>query len=111
MAELNYKAIGARIKTARKNKGLTQEKLAEICSLSTAHIGHIERGTRIPSVDTLFKISEELSVSVDWLLFDSIENKDNVLSAISRTLSGKNDPHTKAFISTVKALADNIDQL
>ena len=45
-SEFDYAALGERIRRARKQKHLTQEQLAEACDLSTAHIGHIERGTR-----------------------------------------------------------------
>jgi len=111
MAELDYTALGRRIREARKKNGLTQEKLAEICSLSTAHIGHIERGTRIPSLETVFCISEALSVSVDRLVFDSVENCDNVLSSVSGTVKGKDPAKVKSFVSAVKALSESIESL
>ena len=111
MAQLDYAALGKRIRTARRKKNMTQEKLGEICSLSAAHIGHIERGTRIPSLETVFTISSKLGVSVDWLLFDSIDDGNSVFSAISRSLPQKDDGQVRTFISAVKALADKIDEL
>lgn len=54
---IDYTALGKRIKNKRIEKGFTQEQLGELCELSAAHIGHIERGTRILSVDVLFRIS------------------------------------------------------
>ena len=51
---IDYTALGKRIKNKRIEKGFTQEQLGELCELSAAHIGHIERGTRILSVDVLF---------------------------------------------------------
>lgn len=44
--QFDYPALGARIRKTRKEKGLTQEQLAKMCDLSTAHIGHIERGDK-----------------------------------------------------------------
>ncbi|MBE6572829.1 MAG: helix-turn-helix transcriptional regulator [Ruminococcaceae bacterium] len=111
MKQIDYKALGARIREARKKNNITQEKLGEICSLSTAHIGHIERGTRIPSLETIVKISSELGVSTDYLLIDSAANTDNILYALSRQIEGKDETKIKSFISAVKALADNIDNL
>ncbi|MBR6513641.1 MAG: helix-turn-helix transcriptional regulator [Clostridia bacterium] len=111
MPNIDYIALGQRIRQARKDKNITQEKLGEICGLSTAHIGHIERGSRIPSLDTLFRISTELDVSVDWLLLDSVKNPKNIFTAISRELDGKNEAKVKTFLTTVKALADKIDEL
>lgn len=108
---IDYIALGERIRDTRKKHNITQEKLGEICSLSAAHIGHIERGTRIPSLDTLYRISAELKVSLDFLLFDSLNDNEMILRAISKMLEGKDENKVKSFISTVKALADKIDDL
>ncbi len=109
--EIDYKAMGGRIRAARKKRGITQDRLGEICGISTAHIGHIERGTRIPSVDTLFRISSELEISLDHLFFDSQNGYENILKSISAQLAGKDGEKVKIFLSTVKALADKIDEL
>ncbi|MGN1479724.1 MAG: helix-turn-helix domain-containing protein [Acutalibacteraceae bacterium] len=108
---IDYKALGARIRAARKSNGLSQEKLGELCSVSTAHIGHIERGTRIPSLETLFKISKELNVSMDYLFFDLQNDTNAVFKSISARLAGKDGEKVKVFVSAVKALADKIDDL
>lgn len=108
---IDYAALGERIRIARKKRKLSQEKLAEICSISTAHIGHIERGTRIPSLETLYKISKELDISLDYLFFDSKNDIDDVFKSISAQLAGKDGEKVKVFISTVKVLADKIDDL
>lgn len=108
---INYVALGGRIRTARKQHGLSQEKLGEICQISTAHVGHIERGTRIPSLETLYKISNELNVSMDYLFFDSQNDMNTVFKGISAQLAGKDGEKVKIFLSTVKALADKIDDL
>ncbi len=107
---IDYVALGKKIKEKRIERKLTQEQLGEICELSSAHIGHIERGTRILSVDVLFKISQALRVSVDYLLFDSVEN-DSILSSISPILNDADKKKAQAFLNTVKVLAENIDDL
>ena len=40
---IDYTALGKRIKNKRIEKGFTQEQLGELCELSAAHIGHIEQ--------------------------------------------------------------------
>ncbi len=109
--EIDYKAMGARIRAARKQKGYTQDKLGECCGISTAHIGHIERGTRIPSAETLFIIASELEISLDYIFFDSQTGHENILKSISAQLAGKDGEKVKIFLSTIKALADKIDEL
>ena len=107
---IDYAALGKRIKNKRIENKLTQEQLGELCELSAAHIGHIERGTRILSVDVLFKIAQVLNVSVDYLLFDSVEN-DNILSSIVPILKDSDKNKVKHFLNTIRVLAENIDKL
>ncbi len=64
---MDYAAMGQRIKQARKARHLTQEQLAEVCGLSASFLGHIERGTRKASLETLYALCETLQVSADYL--------------------------------------------
>lgn len=108
--ELDYTALGIRIRQARKEHHVTQEQLGELCELSTAHIGHIERGTRIPSIDTLFRIAQALDVSMDYLIFDSIAPDENLFTTINSILQNKDKRKVKTFMTIVRAIADKIDE-
>ncbi len=61
-------AMGKRIRLLRKQMNLTQEELAAQVGVSLSFMGHIERGTRQPSLDHLVRLSEKLGVSADFLL-------------------------------------------
>ena len=62
------KKVGKKIQEARKSKGVTQEKLAEMLSMHRTYIGLIERGERNPTIRTLYKISKALKVGAKELL-------------------------------------------
>lgn len=70
--ELDYKAIGQRIKIARIKKGITQEAVADIIDVTPAHMSNIETGKTKVSLPTLTAIANALSVSVDTLLCDNV---------------------------------------
>lgn len=70
--ELDYKGIGMRVKICRIKADLTQEQLAERLSLSPSHLSNIETGTTKVSLSTIVKLANELSVTVDDLLCDSV---------------------------------------
>lgn len=110
--ELDYIELGMRVRQARKKQNVTQEQLGELCELSAAHIGHIERGTRIPSVDTLtlFRIAQALNVSMDYLIFDSVATDEKLFTTINSMLQNKDKRKAKTFLTTVRALADKIDE-
>ena len=70
--ELDYKAIGKRIKIARIKADLTQEHLAERIGISPTHLSNIETGTTRVSLNTIISIANALSVTSDDLLCDNI---------------------------------------
>ena len=70
--ELDYKAIGKRIKIARIKADLTQEKLAEIIDISPTHLSNIETGTTRVSLTVIVSLANALSVTADDLLCDSV---------------------------------------
>jgi len=66
--KFDYLLLGSKIRTLRKERGLTQEELAELCEISMSFMGHIERGTRKMSLETFDRICRELQCSSDELL-------------------------------------------
>lgn len=65
---MDYTTIGRQIRKRRAELGLTQEKLAERCDLSLSYMGAVERGDKIPSLETFIRIANALEVSSDRLL-------------------------------------------
>ena len=72
---INYAKLGERIRKQRKLANLTQEALSEKVGISLPFLGHIERGTRKASLDTLVRIANALNVSTDLLLQDSLTSE------------------------------------
>lgn len=59
MSDLN---IGKRLKTARQNRNLTLDELAEVTGVSKPMLGQIERGQSSPTVTTLWKIATGMKI-------------------------------------------------
>ena len=78
--------IGKNIRKFREIKKLRQEDLAEKTDLTTNYIGMIERGEKIPSLETFINILNSLGVSADMVLSDVLDNgytvKDSLLNEI-----------------------------
>ena len=77
---MELKLIGCRIKMARENAHITQEKLAEMIGCTTQHISAIERGIKLPRLDTVVCIANALNVSSDVLLQDLLQNTPDTLA-------------------------------
>lgn len=76
--------IGKNIRKFREIKKLRQEDLAEKTDLTTNYIGMIERGEKIPSLETFINILNSFGVSADMVLSDVLDNgytvKDSLLN-------------------------------
>lgn len=83
---VNYRSIGAKIRWFREKRGFSQAALSEMVACCPAHISHIERGTRIMSMETFVRLANVLQVSADELLTGSLENTetsfDHAFSAV-----------------------------
>lgn len=71
---MEKRALGRRINQMRKQKGLTSEKLSEICGVNAVHIRKIESGRNLPSLALFVKICNALETSADFLLEDFLDS-------------------------------------
>ena len=62
------KKFGDKLRQIRKQKGLSQEKLALKCGLHRTYISDIERGSRNVSLKNIEKIAKALGISPKALL-------------------------------------------
>lgn len=70
--QVDFRALGLRIRARRKELGLTQAALAERVELSQNYIGDLERGDRIASLRTILALSYALDTSPNALMQDSL---------------------------------------
>lgn len=71
-------AIACRIKYYRHLRNYSQETLALQANLNPAYFGQVERGLKCPTIDTLYKISKALNVSLSELLrIDALPSSEN----------------------------------
>lgn len=86
--------VALRVKTARKQQGLTQEKLAELIDRSVDTISLLERGQVLPSFETLERLSERLNLPLRDLLDAGSDDEERVeletaLMSVARGLDKK----------------------
>ena len=85
---MDYRSIGENIRKYRKTKKMTQETLAERAGLSVNYIGSIERGEKLPSLETFIVILNQLGVTGDCILQDVVQaNYELKMSLLNEKLS------------------------
>lgn len=84
---INFKALGKRIKKARKKKGLTQEKFAEMVDIATEYESRIETGAARPSLVLLEKISSVLEMDEAEIMFGNKSDEEEVKDLMNKIFS------------------------
>ena len=102
--ELDFKAIGKRIKIARINQDMTQETVADKIGVTPQHVSNIETGNSSVSLTTLVAIANLLKVSADELLCDTILISKPVFEKEAKELfSDCNDYEIRVLVDVLKA--------
>lgn len=75
------------LKTIRKHKKMTQEKLADLCGTDTCYISQIETGRRFPSIQFIEKLAHSLDVDAgEFFTAAHTKTKEDILILKSRLL-------------------------
>lgn len=73
------KTIGNKVQQARREKGYTQEYVAEKIDKSVDILRSIENGRSVGSVETLLNICNILDITLDYIFIDLLDKKSEIL--------------------------------
>jgi transcriptional regulator with XRE-family HTH domain len=105
----NYRQLlGRRISASRENAKLTQQELGDEIGKGGKFLSDIERGVKLPSVDTIFALAKALKLSPSvFFTFERDETDSTVLREAITALLVKSDPKQLQRIHrVVKAMLD-----
>lgn len=114
MKELDYGKIGKRIRQIRQTKGWSQSDLAKKCGISMSFLGHIERGTRIMSLDTFVNICVAIETRADELLWGVPGPSDAVLNmwdTADKKHNGQESDSYSMYIRIMKSVAEIMNEV
>lgn len=98
--EMDWSALGRRVRNCRQELRYTQEKLAELAEVSSSFIGTIERADKIPSLITMAKLARCLDVSLDYLVFGTKTVCDKQNCSLYEELVGIVREHQRSVITS-----------
>ncbi|EOS67434.1 MULTISPECIES: helix-turn-helix domain-containing protein [Clostridia] len=109
---IDYKDIGARIRTVRQSRKMTQERLAEMVGVGVTHISHIETGNSVPSLQVMVDIINALECSADELLCIEVDKaRPYYDSWITELLADCSRQEIKLITDVVKTMKDSMRKL
>ncbi|MBQ6397538.1 MAG: helix-turn-helix transcriptional regulator [Oscillospiraceae bacterium] len=106
---MKYQSIGRNIRKYRMERKFKQDELAEKSGLSSNYIGMVERGEKIPSLESFINILNSLDVSADMILCDELScgyrMKNTLLHERIAQLSQKDQ---QTVYSVIETLLENL---
>ena len=102
---IDFETVGKRVKEVRKQKGISQEELAERADLSAQYISQIETGRKRGSLPTYNKLAKALDVSIDELT-GSYSESGRVLSDVDLILQDCTEEERKLLVEILRVVKE-----
>ncbi len=99
------KTIGQRIRNYRTQKGLSQEKLAELAGCHPTYIGQLERGEKNATLESVEKIASAMDISLSEL-FDKLgkSGSNNIAAKCYDLVASKNEAEQKQLYKMLQEM-------
>lgn len=108
---MEKKGLGKRINEVRKDRGVTGDKLSEMCNINATYLRQIEGGVKMPSLPVFIDICNALSVSPDYLLQDElVENEISTIREIEEVWKDASISKQELVLSMIKAALTHDDK-
>lgn len=105
---MTQKNIGNRIQNIRKQRGMTQEQLAERIDVSPHYLSALERGVYNIKLDLLVKILNILDCSADEVFQDIVNNSSKIkASRLSEQLKSLPIDEQRKIYEVVETMINN----
>ena len=108
---MNYVEIGEKIRKYRKEKGISQEELAERVGISVTHMSHIETANTKLSLPVFVSVTEALGIKADDLLRAKRAECDaNIFEELSELLSECSERDARIILDVAIAAKLSLDK-
>ena len=108
---MDKKAFGKNVNKARKDRGITSEKLSELCNLNATYIRQIEAGAKIPSLPVFVLLCKNLKVSPSYLLSETLADCDiQEMDALIELWQNATPSQIKMVSAMVRSALDSFEK-
>ena len=108
---MEKKLLGRKINMARKDKGMTGEKLSEACNINATYLRQIESGAKMPSLPVFISICKELKVSPSYLLSDILNDAEiSEMDELQKLWMNATPKQIKMVSSMIRSALENMEE-
>ena len=106
---ITKKEIGEIIQNQRRQKGITQDELAEKIDISTNYLSKVERGLSILNTESFLKMADVLDFTLEnFGIKIKTENYNTEQQEIIKKILSASPEKLKLYLETIKFLDNNI---
>ena len=103
--------LGKRINAVRKDRGLTADRLSEMCNINATYLRQIEGGVKMPSLPVFIDICNALRISPDYLLQDEMgENEISKIKELEALWKDVSPSKQELAVAMIKAVLEHNEQ-
>lgn len=108
---MEKKLLGKRIQIARKDRGITSERLSEACSINATYLRQIESGAKMPSLPVFISLCRELKVSPSYLLVDVLcDPETQEMDTLQELWQNATPKQIKMISSMIKSALNSVKE-
>ena len=102
--------LGQKLRQTRLSKGYTQQALANRAGIGNVYLGEIERGLKMPSLNSFIKLVVALDVSANYILKDELPSgREYIYDETAQKLNALTPKQRKTAAAILDAFLSNID--
>lgn len=103
--------LGRNIHKARRDRGLSSDRLSELCDVTPAYLRQVEAGSKTPSLPFFVALCNELNVSPSFLL-SGVVNKtvDSSIEDLDMLCKTAKPSQLKLITALLRTSLENCDQ-
>lgn len=101
---MEYELIGKRVKKARREKGITQEKFAEELGVSVSFVSQVETGEKKFNLARISEVSKILERPISYFVEGYEGKSEDELQDIIDLLKGMSDKQLKLALDVIRAI-------
>lgn len=102
--------LSVTLKNARKRSEFTVEALAEKIGVTERYLYRIENGGQIPSVQVLYRLIRELSISPEAIFYPEKETKQSEIDTLVHMMVQCDERSLSIIRATIEAALDSQEQ-
>lgn len=102
--------LGRNIYKARRDRGLSSDKLSELCDVTPSYLRQVEAGSKTPSLPLFVELCNQLKVSPDYLMNgvvnDCVEHSTEEITDLLQTATPSQLKLISAILKAAKEVCE-----